>query len=211
MGRRGPKPALTTADIAAAAIAVADAEGLGAVSMQRVAAEMGYTKMSLYRYFSDKSDLIATMVERAIGEAPDLSTTSWREALTTWSDELLTRHQRHAWTLEAVAIPGRAIGPNELTWLERALAALPPTLSGAERLDVVATIAGHARMIAGQGPAAEEQLGAAIEKALHVHPERYPAVRAAITDVAENGGGEDAFAFGLRRILDGLTVLIQGR
>ena len=56
---RGPKPALTLGQIADAAIAVADAEGLAAVSMQRVAADLGYTKMSLYRYLPGKAELVA--------------------------------------------------------------------------------------------------------------------------------------------------------
>ena len=62
---RGPKPALTLGQIADAAIAVADAEGLAAVSMQRVAADLGYTKMSLYRYLPGKAELVAAMIERA--------------------------------------------------------------------------------------------------------------------------------------------------
>src|SRR5689334_10146250 len=53
---RGPKPALTLEGITDVAIAVADAEGLAAVSMQRVAAELGKTKMSLYRYLPGKAE-----------------------------------------------------------------------------------------------------------------------------------------------------------
>ena len=69
---RGPKPALSLEQITDAAIAVADADGLAGVSMQRVAADLGYTKMSLYRYLSGKAELVALMVERVMGEPPAL-------------------------------------------------------------------------------------------------------------------------------------------
>jgi AcrR family transcriptional regulator len=77
-GSRGPKPALTLDGIADAAITVADAEGLAAVSMQRVAADLGFTKMALYRYLPGKAELVALMVERALGGPPDLTGQAWR-------------------------------------------------------------------------------------------------------------------------------------
>src|ERR1700742_4126867 len=86
---RGPKPALTLEQIADAAIAIADAEGLAAVSMQRVAADLGYTKMSLYRYLPGKAELVSLMLERGVGEPPALTAGGWREALTEWSRLLL--------------------------------------------------------------------------------------------------------------------------
>src|SRR3954447_23938791 len=83
---RGPKPALTLDRIADAAIAVADAEGLAAVSMQRVAADLGYTKMSLYRYLPGKAELVAAMLERGIGGPPATVPGGWRAALTGWAE-----------------------------------------------------------------------------------------------------------------------------
>jgi AcrR family transcriptional regulator len=206
---RGPKPALTLARIADAAIAVADAEGLAAVSMQRVAADLGYTKMSLYRYLPGKSELVAVMLERALGEPPILTPAGWREALTEWAERLLAAYGGHGWTLEVTA-GARPIGPHELGWLECALAALPAGLSGGERMDAVATVAGHVRMIAGQA-GGESALADAIGVVLREHAGRFPAVTAAITDVAEHGGQDRAFQFGLDRILDGLAALIGGR
>src|SRR2546430_15912316 len=70
---RGPKPALSIERIAAAAVAVADVEGMAAVSMQRVASELDFTKMSLYRYVTGKDELIAAMIEAAGGGPPDPS------------------------------------------------------------------------------------------------------------------------------------------
>jgi AcrR family transcriptional regulator len=205
---RGPKPALTLDQIADTAIAIADAEGLGAVSMQRVAAELGYTKMSLYRYLPGKAELVAAMVERGIGEPPDLTGRSWREGLVEWAGALLAALEGHAWAQEATT-GSRPIGPNELGWTEQALRVLPPALTGAERMDTVATVAGHVRMVAGQSvqKAPEESL----LRAMSEHADRYPAVAAAMADIAVRGGTDEAFSFGLGRILDGLEALIRSR
>jgi len=206
---RGPKPALTLGQIADAAIAIADAEGLAAVSMQRVAADLGYTKMSLYRYVPGKTELVAVMIERALKDPP-VARGQWRQALTGWAGALLRSYEEHAWALEA-STGRRPIGPHEVAWMESALAVLPPGLTGAERLDAVATIAGHVRMIAGQAGGAESDLAAAMGMVVRDHAERYPAVVAALTDVAAHGGADDAFGFGLGRILDGLEALIKQR
>ncbi|GAA0511209.1 TetR family transcriptional regulator [Paractinoplanes deccanensis] len=207
---RGPKAALTLDQIADAAIAVADAEGLAAVSMQRVAAELGFTKMSLYRYLPGKTELVALMLERAIGVPPALDAAGWREALTAWAEALLRRYEAHRWALEATT-GGRPIGPHELAWMESALAVLPPGLSGAERMDAVAVLAGQVRMIAGQAGTAESELAATIELVLREHAERFPALAAAVADAAERGGRDQAFGFGVGRILDGIEVLLRAR
>ena len=68
---RGPKPALTLGRIVTAAVALADAEGLDAVSMGRVAAELGTAPMSLYRHVSAKEELLTLMVDAAWDEFPD--------------------------------------------------------------------------------------------------------------------------------------------
>jgi AcrR family transcriptional regulator len=236
---RGPKPALTLDKIADAAVAIADAEGLDAVSMQRVAADLGYTKMSLYRYLPGKSELVAAMIERALGRPPALRPEDgWRAGLTIWAGALLKACEGHAWAQEATT-GSRPIGPNELEWTEQALRVLPDSLTGAERMDVVATLAGHVRMIAGQAgqPASrveagsagspeagsagspeagsagspEAELEASMMRAMTEHADRYPAVVAAMADIAVRGGTDRAFSFGLERILDGLEVLIRSR
>ena len=68
--RRGPKPGLSLERIVDAAIGLADAGGLAAVSMARVAAELGFTTMSLYRYVPTKDDLLELMVDAASGLPP---------------------------------------------------------------------------------------------------------------------------------------------
>src|SRR5262249_13348359 len=67
---KGPKPGLSLERIVAAAVQVADAEGLAAVSMSRVAAELGTAPMSLYRYVAAKDELLALMFDAAYGPSP---------------------------------------------------------------------------------------------------------------------------------------------
>jgi AcrR family transcriptional regulator len=208
---RGPKPAFTLDQIADAAIAVADADGLAAVSMQRVAAELGRTKMALYRYVPGKAELISAMLERGLGHLPDISERDgWRPALAKWSESLLAAYLGHPWAVEAT-VGERPVGPNELQWMELALSVLPAGLTGAERMDVVATLAAHVRgMVA---PAAHQERGMteAIGVAMREQADRFPAVAAAVADLVEHGGGDQAFRFGLDRILDGLDVLVTRR
>lgn len=218
---RGPKPALSIERIAQAAIAVADAEGLAAVSMQRVAAELGVTKMALYRYVPGKAELIALMVDTA-GDLPPLldgEADGWRAQLGHWARRLLAVFRRHPWLLEAT-VGARILGPHELGWLEQAVAALDGTgLDGGERMDAVVVILGHVRTIAQQtqappGPPQdhpEQQLGTILAELLATHGDRYPAVTAALASASRPGSPDDALEFGLDRIFDGLGVLIAQR
>ncbi|GAB3848372.1 TetR/AcrR family transcriptional regulator [Dactylosporangium cerinum] len=223
---RGPKPTLTPEHIADAGIAIADAEGLAAVTMQRVAADRGFTKMSLYRYVTSKGELVALMVERAIGAPPavdlpvDLSgdpsgdPDGWRAALKQWARHLLEAHVRHPWAVEATLGP-RPVGPNELAWMECAVTILPSAgLTGTERLDAIAVLAGHVRAIAQQfmvGRHPEEDLATEIAEQLRRHGDRFPALAATMAAAAADGGQDQAFEFGLDRILDGLDLLITRR
>jgi AcrR family transcriptional regulator len=208
--RRGPKPALTLADIARAGIALADADGLAAVTMQSVAAALGYTKMALYRYIPGKDELVALMIDRGLGSPPPLApgTGGWRPRLELWARELFVLFAAHPWTLEATT-GIRPLGPNELAWIEQAVEALAGTgLSGADMLDVAATLSGHVRAMAQQSVPGrgepERAIGATIGLVIGAHRDRYPALAAAFADMAANGGQDQALEFGLARILDGV-------
>lgn len=217
---RGPKPALSVERIAQAAIAVADADGLAAVSMQRVAGDLGVTKMALYRYVPGKAELVALMVDTAAGQPPQLDRGSggWRAQLGQWARRLLVVLQRHPWLLDATVGP-RIIGPNELGWLEQAVATLDGTgLDGSERIDAVVVILGHVRTIAQQsrtptGPPQHhpEQLGTVIAELLAIHGDRYPTLAAALASAGRHRSQGTALEFGLERIFDGLGVLIAQR
>ncbi|MFF5973926.1 TetR/AcrR family transcriptional regulator [Streptomyces sp. NPDC012769] len=220
--KRGPRPALSLDGIARAGIAVADAEGLAALSMQRVAELLGKTKMSLYRYVPGRAELVALMVETAVGAPPAPAAGDWRARLTDWAEQLFDAFVRHPWLVDATVGP-RLMGPNELSWMERALATLEDKgLDGGERLDAVVLLTSHVRGIALQsravgpkGPDAagptrvEAELIAALGRVLHEHGDAYPSVLTAVAAPAE--GRDQALTFGVERILDGLDTLIARR
>ena len=214
--KRGPRRGLGLTDIAKAGIAIADADGLTAVTMQRVAEALGVTKMALYRYVPGKTELVALMTDLALGEPVTLAPKiDWRTALRTWSHAMIGRFVQHPWTQETT-VGARAIGPNEIGWLEQALAALDGVgLTGSEKLDVAATLAGHARALAQQASAAsgnspEKGLEAIFALVLRDHAAQFPALAAAFGSATDEGR-DQAFEFGLDRILDGVELLVTQR
>src|SRR5690625_5196557 len=113
--QRGPKPRLTLDQIAWKAIEIADAEGLAAVTMQRLARELDVSTMALYRYVASKDDLVALMADVTAAGAlkPDMEHGSWREQLAAWAYAALELYHRHPWSVSA-NIEGPPEGPNQL-------------------------------------------------------------------------------------------------
>jgi AcrR family transcriptional regulator len=182
--------------------------------MQRVAEALAVTKMALYRYVPGKAELVAVMVDVGVGEAPRLEGVAggWAPKLELWSRRLFERFWAHPWALEAT-IGARAIGPNEMDWLEQATAALAGTgLTGPEALDVVGTLTGHVRTVAQQAAALTTDPTRALETtfgtALAGREDRFPALAAALADPDGQGQGLD---FGLRCILAGVESLVARR
>lgn len=219
--RRGPRPSLSLERIVTDAVVLADEKGLANLSMQHLAERLGCAKMALYRHVPGKAELIALMVDAALGDPPQppAPTASgehhWRAVLRLWATEIFRRYRAHPWAIEATA-GARPMGPNELAWLETALAALPGTgLTGAERLDAVVLLNGHVRSLvqvtpAGQGDL-EGQIARQVSVVLSAHSDRYPQVLAAFSDPPTSAGRDDALHFGIDRILDGLAALIAAR
>ncbi|GII24430.1 TetR/AcrR family transcriptional regulator [Planosporangium mesophilum] len=122
---RGPAPEYSRARIAAAAVAVADAEGLAAVSMRRVAAEIGAAPASLYRYVTSRDDLIDLMADATSAEF-DLSrpaTGEWLDDLIRLGHQIRGIHERHRWLADLT--PDKVIpGPRTLDVLEYSLSLL---------------------------------------------------------------------------------------
>ncbi|PSL51770.1 TetR family transcriptional regulator [Saccharothrix carnea] len=211
---RPARLALTVDRIAAAAIEVADAEGMASVSMQQVAGRLDVTKMALYRHVASKAELVAVMIESAVGEPPDLRAVpgGWRPRLVRWADLMRETWQRHPW-LPAATTGERVTGPREVGWTESAVAVLEGTgLDGGERMDAVFLLSGHIRntqsvATAGTQPwTAQKQL----RTILHEHRDRFPALHEAAQST--NGAPRDnGWEFGLNRILDGLEVLMRAR
>jgi AcrR family transcriptional regulator len=123
---RGPKPAHSRADIAAAAVRVADAEGIDAVSMRRVAAELGMGTMSLYNYVPRKEDLYELMVDAVSAEYDYVEPGGdWRADILGLAHQMRAMMHRHPW-LPRLMSPVYGFSPNALTYLEYSLRCLDP-------------------------------------------------------------------------------------
>ncbi|MFC9593100.1 TetR/AcrR family transcriptional regulator [Streptomyces sp. NPDC056944] len=223
---KGPKPGLTLDRIVDAAVSLASAEGLDAVSMGRVAKELGASTMALYRYVSAKSELYVLMTESATGAPPELYApgTGWREAMEAWAWGMREVYHRNLWMLRA-PVSGPPATPNVVAWWEKALVALEGTgLDEGARISVTLLVGGFvkneavitadlATAIAASDERPEEVLaryGRTLRRL--ADPERYPAVArmldSGVMDVADEPEAE--FRFGLARILDGVAVLVEG-
>ena len=184
--------------------------------MQRVAADLGVTTMALYRYFPGKGELVDLMVDSALGTPPEPigRLEGWRPQLAAWARACWALYRAHPWILTATAMRRQLMGPNQLSWLDAALAALAPAgLTAAQQHDTVLLIIGHIRSLAQQLVHADEEgdqewnrlAGDVLER----HGHRYPALAAAIAAGAFDHHGDDPLDFGLARILDGVTHLID--
>lgn len=220
---KGPKRGLTLERIVAAAVEIADAEGLGAVSMNRVAKELRTGAMSLYRYVESKDELLALMVDAAIGEVPPTrGTGSWRPRLERWARATMEAMWRHPWTVNA-PIAGPPLAPHAVAWFEDALAALDGTgLRPEEKPSVVLMLSGYvtnhvtvmsqvAQSFLAEGDAAMR--GYADTLRALTDAERFPALHAVLeAGVFDRADPPDQeFAFGLERMLDGIEALISSR
>ncbi|MFE6734472.1 TetR/AcrR family transcriptional regulator [Microbacterium sp. NPDC057650] len=212
--RRGPKPRHTLDGIAEAASAIADAEGLDAVTMQRVAQRLGTTKMALYRYVAGRADLDAVILDRALGAPPTDSGATWEDALTGWTRALHSRALESPWTVELAQRP-HVPGPEELTWYERGLEATDGlSLTAGERLDLLALLSGHALSLVRQqagSSAPEEELASRLGPVLAARAEQYPRAVAAFAEAGRDGSRDDALLFGVHRILAGVAALLEER
>jgi AcrR family transcriptional regulator len=221
---KGPKPALSLERIVQAAVHVAETEGLGAVSMGRVATELGAATMSLYRYVAAKDELLALMVDAAYGLPPAAPgpDEGWRDGLSRWAWAMRAAARRHPWALR-IPISGLPVRPHEVAWFEEALSCLRDTgLAEADKASVILLLSGYIRNVA----TVEADIEAAI-RASHTtpqewmssygrmlarlaDPQRFPEtskfVAAGVFDTADDP--DDEFIFGLERVLDGIEALV---
>ena len=219
--QRGPKREMSVERIVEAAVEIADAEGLGAVSMAAVAASLGYTPMSLYRYVTAKDDLILLMQEEATGLPPESAREAggWRAQLEELYRGMIQLYLAHPWVLE-IPVNGSPTTPNSAAWMDAGIAALAETpLSFGERLSAMLLITGHARwagMVFAGYARIEREAGltdqdiARREDATFrqlISGDAYPALRAAI-DAGAFLDATDPFSFNLARSLDGLEAYI---
>ncbi|MFD6276600.1 TetR/AcrR family transcriptional regulator [Streptomyces sp. NPDC060209] len=224
---KGPKPGLTLDRIVAAAVAVAASEGLSAVSMGRVAKELGASTMALYRYVSAKEELYVLMQEAAMGEPAPLpaleSGAGWREALGEWAWAQRRMFHGNLWSLR-IPISGPPASPHSVAWWEQGLQALEGSgLEEGDKISVILLVSGFVRneaLLMSDLAAAVEAKGvpalevmAQWERTVNrlVDPVRHPALsRLLSTEVMSEPDEPDyEFVFGLERVLDGVEVLIR--
>jgi AcrR family transcriptional regulator len=220
-GQRGPKPGLTVDAIVDAAIALADAGGLEAVSMASVAKRLGFTTMSLYRYVTSKDQLLQLMWNGSAQGAESLVLTGegWRERLRDWSVIQREMIDRHPWiTQMPMASPPMA--PNSLAFVERGMEAMDGTeLTDSEKMRAIGLLSSYtlsearmaydAQRAAASGP---EQHAASFEGILRllVDAATYPHLhRLAWSSEGEPPDEHTEFLHGIDCILDGLQALID--
>ena len=220
-GTRGPRRGLTLERIVDAGIDVAAAEGVGALSMAKIAKRLGVGTMSLYRYVAAKDELLMLMVDSALGAPPPLTDQGdWRAGLTAWCDAMRAAYRRHPWGLR-VPITGPPLGPNNVSWLDRALEAMARTgLSEQDKLSSVLLLSGFVRNEATltadfAAASGDEQVMPGYGTLLSeiTRADEFPALHRAIASGAldDEDDMDLEYRFGLARILDGIGELVDGR
>lgn len=223
---KGPRPKLSLDQIVAAGVTVADAEGLGALSMNTVARALSSSAMSLYRYVASKDELLTLMIDAALGPPPPGEPgEDWRPGLARWVRGLVDAMRAHPWAIE-VPITAPPLAPNSVAWLDDALRCLRDTgLREAEKASVVMMLSGYARnhvLLMGDVQAHFLDAAASADEAMRGYsdtlrrltaPERFPALHAVLdAGVFDRADPPDEeLAFGLERILDGIEALIRSR
>ncbi len=146
---RGPSPEHSRAEIASAGIRLADARGLGAVTMRSAAAAIGTAPASLYRYVATRDELVELMADQVYGEFSYLPPSGRPVAdLLGFARQARAVYHRHPWLLEVPAT-GDLPGPNAVAFIEHVLAALAGVdLTGPERLETVGLFSGVVRLFA---------------------------------------------------------------
>jgi len=225
-GSRGPKQRVSVDEVVRAAIEVADAEGLSAFSMRKVADRLGLKLMSIYTYVPGRAELIGLMIDEVTGELGlpphrgDL-----RDRLTAVARQVWDEYHRHPWLLE-VGEHRPWIGPNGSAKYEWQLAAIEGAgFTDLEMDQAVTLVAGFAASAARASVAAHraaQQTGISDAEWWEINApilERVmPAGEYPISARVGQAAGQEynaisdperSFQFGLDRIIDGLQNLLE--
>lgn len=221
---RGPRPAYSRAQITEAAVRIADAEGLEAASMRRIAADLGTGAMSLYRYVPSRDDLIELMVDHVLLEMdiPERPSGDWRADLTLIAENTRAVWRGHAW-LAGLARPRATFGPNRLRLLEFAFGALDVGIPVDDMFALLDMLNGYVeRTVRGEIEWMREmrQSGMTPERWMMqsapyvrelLDSGRYPMFERLVKDARlPHMSGEDQFRYGLGRVLDCIAGALPG-
>lgn len=214
---------LTRQRIVRAAMDVADAEGLAAVSMRRVAADLGATAMSLYRHVADKDELVRLMADAAFGADPPSGPVprGWRQQLEPAVRRLWRIHRRHPWLAHAVSLTRPEFAPHGMAHTDRLLRAVDGLGLDADAmmqavLSLVSLVRGAAVSLEAEEQARTETgvtgdewiqaRGAELDQVLATGA--FPTLAKVASRPELDLDVDSVFEFGLRRQLDGLAVLV---
>lgn len=223
--RRGPKPKLSVEHVVFAGVRVADADGLDAVTMRRIADELGVATMSLYTYVPGRAELLELMLDHAHGELPGELPEGWRAGLAAVAEDLWRLYHRHPWLLE-IRVGRPTLGPHTFAKYERELAAMDELDLDDVQLDAIVSllnglVAGAARGSVDATRAARRsgmtdldwwnRSAPVLAEIPAADPAHFPRASRVGTTAGQTYGGssdpEHHFRFGLERILDGIGQL----
>lgn len=224
--RPAPAARLSREAVVRQGIALADAEGLGALSMRGVATALGVATMALYRYVPGKDQLVLAMADTVFADHPLPAPPpgGWRTRLESVAHAQWAVYRLHPWVAHAISLVRPAPLPHGMHHTERALAALDGLgLDPYTRLHAVVSLFGHVRAMAlgiETEAHAEQDTGLSGAEWMRAQDEElgrvlasgaYPALAALAAEPDIDLDLDTLFAFGLARLLDGLAVLIGGR
>jgi AcrR family transcriptional regulator len=210
-GRARRRGRLSRERIVAAAIGVADAEGIGAVSMRRLGQELGVDPMSLYRHVGGKDELLGSMTDAVVAQIePVTEAGGWRAAARATILAARATMVRHPWTAEVIK-ERPAPTPAELRYLETLIGILRDGGFGLELTHHAIHVLGSRVLGFSQdlyddsGDTPPEEAAAQVRALEATHP-RLAELAAAVTHDGALGGcdDDDEFVFSLDLMLEGL-------
>jgi AcrR family transcriptional regulator len=222
--RERPEPsrrAPSVEQIVARAVAIADADGVAAVTMRRVAGELRSGTASLYRYVTNRDELLDLMVDAVQGEgdAPAL-TGDWRADLTAVAHRRRAAFLRHPWL--SGELTGRpSLGPNSMRQADLALgAALELTPDATLAVNIVGTVMAYVLGAVATELAdlqaqrrtglTEAQWQASVGPYVRrlIDSGEYPHLARRLYEADDDIAPDERFAFGLARVLDGAAASV---
>ncbi|MFC5832261.1 TetR/AcrR family transcriptional regulator [Nonomuraea insulae] len=216
-----PRQTLSPQRIATAAVAVADAEGLDAVTMRRLATELGVAPMAAYRYVSGKDDLVELMVDHVYAELElPPATTGWRETLRLVAVRTRELTLAHLWLGQLPPSAVLSLTPNRTAVSERMLSAVAELgVDPDTAMAVAASISSYTlgmtgqeiamrQLMAGQGWSDEREVYTSLAPQLTylLDTGRYPAFKRYIHEGRCKNDPQWQFETGLDYVLDGIAA-----
>ncbi|WUJ72541.1 GntR family transcriptional regulator [Kribbella soli] len=216
------QPELNRDEVVRMAIAIADAEGLAALSMRRIASELGVSTMALYRYVGGKDVLVVQMVDAALAEFP-LGTPpdDWREAIAMVARVHWAAYRRHLWLASAISLSRPQLVPRLLPHTDavlRALRGFEKSAALSTMISLFAYVRGVALVMEAEAQA-EQDTGVTADEWVTEQSDKLgamialgdlPAFRELLADGFDYEYDLDKlFEFGLDVFLDGLSARLR--